>query len=61
MGLNEAQKFEEDWTSKCLVCGDSPCVKIYSYQGKIMSELCGPHFFGDSEMLDSDLWNERIT
>lgn len=49
--------FTEDWKKECSICGAKPCVRIESDMGTTDTEMCGPHFFGEADMVDPDKWN----
>ena len=47
-----------DFDTECRVCGRTPCVVVARHkQGD--TELCGPHFFQDAQMVVWELWNEQ--
>lgn len=50
--------FHPDFDQECRFCGTSPCVVVEGHpQGE--TELCGPHFFRNYQMLDWSLWNDQ--
>lgn len=52
--------FRPDFDDECKHCGTSPCVVIRATpeSEEVETELCGPHYFEDPQMLDYWLWNE---
>lgn len=49
--------FSPNFEGVCTCCGTSPTVQ----SGPKDSELCGPCYFSDLQMLDYWLWNEVDT
>jgi hypothetical protein len=44
---------------ECTQCTTTPVVGLRAPSGMLISTgLCGPHFFGDRSMIDSDEWNK---
>jgi len=57
---NEATEatFIPDYKRVCVVCDAAPTIST-SVDGKVeASRLCGPCFFGEARMVDSDEWND---
>lgn len=53
--------FDPDFEGVCKQCGTSPTVSINNeVHGSVCveTELCGPCYFEDRQMLDYWLWNE---
>lgn len=49
--------FEPDYDKCCDVCDSLPTVVILEGDIKDPTYLCGPCFFGEADMLNSDNWN----
>lgn len=46
---------------RCAECDATPVVGIRAPSGVIIcSHLCGPHFFGDRAMVDTEQWNNQM-
>ncbi len=67
-----SQEFRPDFDEVCKRCGSSPCVvelhppapNVISFSGgpvEVETELCGPCYFNDQQMLDYWLWNDYDT
>ena len=54
----EVESYEPDYTSECMVCGQSPVVTVVR-EGEVIhsTEMCGPCTFGTAKALDPDWWN----
>ncbi len=52
-----SNQFRPDFEEECKKCGTSPCV----VHGEEETELCGPCYFEDPQMLDYWLWNDFDT
>lgn len=53
-----AAQYEPIYGPECSICNNSPIVGVRSPSNKLAStDLCGPHFFGETIMLDPELWN----
>ena len=50
--------YHPDFDTECRLCGATPCVVVVGHK-QPRTELCGPHFFHDSRMVDWELWNEE--
>jgi hypothetical protein len=50
--------YRPDFDGECYLCGASPTVVV---EGHIVpnTQLCGPHFFRDKQMVDWDEWNNQ--
>jgi hypothetical protein len=49
--------YSPDFEAECRICGFSPCVVVFRHPSPD-TDLCGPHFFNDQEMIDWNLWND---
>lgn len=50
-------KYLPDYDSECMVCGQSPCVKIVRGGAYVLStEMCGVCTWGEAKCLDPEEW-----
>lgn len=59
LGNPKTNMFVPDYDTPCENCEQTPTVKLESASGKSLThfEMCGPCMFGQSDMVDPDLWN----
>ena len=55
-----SRMFRQDFDDECRNCGTSPCVVVLATPAtpEVETELCGPCYFEDAQMLDYWLWND---
>lgn len=52
--------FHPDFEASCRICGTSPCVVVANHPVPD-TDLCGPHFFHNTEMNQWEDWNEEYS
>lgn len=52
-------RFEPDYTTECVNCGQTPTVTGVDADGnvRVAFDMCGPCTFGTAAALDPDWWN----
>ncbi|MFG7180713.1 hypothetical protein ACGYQ5_14390 [Burkholderia pseudomallei] len=57
--IQRVDRFEPDWESECLICGQKPTVTAVT-SGNVAYEtgMCGPCTWGEADMSDPTKWNE---
>lgn len=50
--------FTPNFQGECRICGTSPTVVVPEHECP-ETNLCGPHFFNETEMFDWDLWIDK--